>query len=48
MLLHIDNGGESGPRSAPFPQEVSEQLRETQAVHDSLPRPEQAGRYISL
>jgi acyl-CoA thioesterase FadM len=48
MLLHVENEGESEPRSAPFPEGVSERLREIQEAQDSLTRPEQAGRSIGI
>ncbi len=48
MLLHVDNTEPTGPRSAPFPEEVSVRLQEIEAAHDSLPRPEQAGRSIGI
>lgn len=48
MLLHVENQEESGPRSAPFPEEVSGRLREIQESQSSLTRPEQAGRSIGI
>ena len=48
MLLHVQNEGKSGPRSTPFPKEVSERLREIRESQVSLTRPEQAGRSIGI
>ncbi|MBA2443295.1 MAG: thioesterase family protein [Rubrobacter sp.] len=45
MLLHVDT---TGPRSAPFPEEVAARLQKIKEAHDSLPRPEQAGRSITI
>lgn len=45
MLLHVDM---SGPRSAPFPQEVVDRLAAIRAAHAGLPVPKQAGRVIAL
>ena len=43
--LHIDT---SGPRVAPFPPDIKANLEAMQAAHDTLPRPERAGRKIGL
>ena len=48
MLLHVENEEESGPRPAPFPEEVSERLWGIQESQSSLTRPEQAGRSIGI
>ena len=45
MLLNVDG---IGPRSAPFPEDISSRLQEIQDAHQSLPWPEQAGRSIGI
>ena len=45
MLLHVDM---TEPRSAPIASEVYEALQAIMAVHEDLPKPEQAGRRIGI
>lgn len=45
LVLHIDA---SGPRVAPFPDDVAARLASMQAAHATLPRPERAGRSIAI
>ena len=45
MLVHVDM---SGPRSAPFPPEITARLAAIRAAHAGLPVPKQAGRAIAL
>jgi acyl-CoA thioester hydrolase len=43
--LHIDT---SGPRVAPFPEDIRANLAAMQTAHDALPRPDRAGRHIGI
>jgi len=43
--LHIDM---SGPKVAPFPDDVAARVRAMHAAHAALPRPERAGRRIGI
>ena len=43
--LHIDM---SGPKVAPFPDDVAARVRAMHAAHAALPRPERAGRSIGI
>jgi len=45
MSLHVDM---SGPRVAPYPQDVLEKIKEMAAEHAHLPYPEEAGRKIEI
>ncbi|MEM7300171.1 MAG: thioesterase family protein [Pseudomonadota bacterium] len=45
LALHID---QSGPRVAPFPDDVSERIGRMAKAHSSLPKPEKAGQPIGI
>lgn len=45
MLLHVDT---AGPRAAPFEDAIRARLDRIAAAHAELPRPERAGRAITL
>ena len=45
LSLHIDM---SGPKVAPFPDDVREKVDSMVAAHATLPRPERAGRAIAI
>ncbi len=45
LTLHVD---QSGPRVAPMPSEILENLAKMQDAHAALPWPERAGRKISV
>jgi len=45
MALHVD---QSGPRVAPMPPEILARMKALHASHQSLPRPERAGRSIGI
>lgn len=45
MLLHVDT---NGPRAAPFDEAIRAKLDKVAAAHAELPRPERAGRAITL
>ncbi|WP_274424584.1 thioesterase family protein [Chelativorans sp. YIM 93263] len=45
MTLHVDM---SGPKVAPFPADIMENVRTLAKAHASLPRPEGAGRSIGI
>jgi acyl-CoA thioester hydrolase len=45
LTLHIDM---SGPKVTPFPPDVAERMKEMQAAHSVLPRPERVGRSIGI
>lgn len=48
MLLNVHSAEDTGPRSAPFAEEVSQRLRRIEESHKTLSPPEQAGRSITL
>ncbi len=45
LFLHVDMAAR---RTAPFPEDIAERLREAHSAHAVLPRPERAGRAITL
>ena len=45
LSLHVDM---SGPKVAPFPQDIFARVGAMQTRHDPLPRPERAGRSIGI
>lgn len=45
MSLHIDM---SGPKVAPFPPEIMENVEAMRALHATLPRPQRIGRSIGI
>lgn len=45
MLLHVDA---TGPRAAPFDEAIRSKLDKVATAHTELPRPERAGRSITL
>jgi len=45
MTLHVDM---SGPKVTPFPPDVMERVKAMAEVHAKLPRPDRAGRAISM
>jgi acyl-CoA thioester hydrolase len=45
LTLHVDM---SGPKVAPFPQDIKDRLDAMRAAHAALPRPERAGRSIGI
>ena len=45
MSLHID---QSGPKVAPFPEDIFEKVKAMGEAHAALPRPERVGRSIGI
>jgi acyl-CoA thioester hydrolase len=45
LSLHVDM---AGPKVAPFPSDISEQIAALRAAHAALPLPERAGRSIGI
>ena len=45
MLLHVDM---SGPKAAPMPEDVLARVMAMHEAHESLPRPERAGRSVGI
>lgn len=45
MTLHVDM---SGPKVAPFPEDIAERVSEAAKAHAALPRPAGAGRRIEI
>jgi acyl-CoA thioester hydrolase len=45
LFLHIDM---SGPKVAPFPEDMAEKVERMATAHASLPRPERVGRSIGI
>ena len=45
LSLHVDL---SGPKVAPFPQEIRSKIESMAAAHAALPTPDRAGRHIEI